>query len=99
MTSCPFHARTNNMVLEENRLNVGGHDKDEKKMGAHGKSDDTLVIIEPGAPTTPLYLVESSVPNLVPLVTESFSVVDKGVLIGLHSCMLTLFRMSVAYRS
>lgn len=46
-----------------------------------------------------LYLVASSTPNCVPLVTNNFSVVASGVFTGLQSCMLTLFRISEAYLS
>lgn len=47
MTGCPFHAHANNMVPEENQQKVGGHDKVKKRIGVHGQSDDTWVVIDP----------------------------------------------------
>ena len=46
-----------------------------------------------------LYLVESSDPNLVPLVSYNFSVVHSGVATGLQSYIFALCKISEAYYS
>lgn len=49
MSCCPCHACTNNVVLEENQLKVGGHDRVEWKGGVRGQGDGTWVVVNPGA--------------------------------------------------